>query len=114
MEITYIRKGDYLYPNLALDPADDVDLGKYGQMRRRYLREHREAMYWGMYVEGTLTKHLLEVDEAAQVQVDMTVRRLLKQYPAPDRDVGFLAYVGHMNNLTATVEEAVLHDLIYA
>ena len=113
-EITYIRKGDYLYPNLALDPADDVDLGKYGQMRRRYLREHREAMYWGMYVEDTLTKHLLEVDETAQVQVDMTVKRLLKQYPAPDRDVDFLAYVGHMNNLTAMAEEAVLLDLIYA
>lgn len=60
MEITYTRKGDYLYPNLALDPADQVDIGKYGRMRRRYLREHREAMYWGMFVEGTLTKHLLE------------------------------------------------------
>ena len=113
MEITYTRKGDYLYPNLALDPADNVELGKYSQMRRRYLREHREAMYWGMYVEGTLTKHLLEVDEAAQAEVDLTVKRLLKQYPAPDRDVDFLAYVGHMNNLTAMAEEAVLHDLIY-
>ena len=114
MEITYTQKGDYLYPNLALDPADSVEIGKYGQMRRRYLREHREAMYWGMYVEGTLTKHLLEVDEAAQAQVDMTVKRLLKQFPALDRDVDFLAYVGHMNNLTAIAEEAILHDLIYA
>ena len=114
MEITYTRKGDYLYPNLALDPTDDVELGKYGQMRRRYLREHRKAMYWGMYVEGTLTQHLLEVDEAAQAQVDLTVKQLLKQSPAPDRDVDFLAYVGHMNNLTAMAEEAVLHDLIYA
>ena len=49
-------------------------------------------MYWGMYVEGTLTQHLLEVDETAQAQVDLTVKRLLKQYPAPDRDVDFLAY----------------------
>ena len=114
MEITYTRKGDYLYHNLALDPADDVELGKYGQMRRRYLQEHRKAMYWGMYVEGTLAKHLLEVDETAQVQVDMTVKRLLKQYPAPDRGVDFLAYVGHLNNLTTMAEEIVLHDLIYA
>ncbi len=113
MEITYTRKGDYLYPNLTLDPADNVELGKYGQMRWCYLREHREAMYWGMYVEGTLTQHLLEVDEAAQAQVDLTVRRLLNQYPAPDRDVDFLAHVGHMNNLSAMAEEAVLHDLIY-
>ncbi len=114
MEITYTRKGVFLYPNLALDPADDVEFGKYGQMRRRYLWEHRKAMYWGMYVEGTLTQHLLEVDETAQAQVDLTVRRLLKQYPAPDRGVDFLAYVGHLNNLTTMAEETVLHDLIYA
>ena len=48
MEITYTRKGDCLYPNLALDPADNVEIGKYGQMRWHYLREHREAMYWGI------------------------------------------------------------------
>ncbi len=114
MEITYTRKGDYLYPNLALDPADQVDVGKYGRMRRRYLREHREAMYWGMFVEGNLTKHLLEINDSAQAQVDLPVKQLLKQHPAPDRDVDFLAYVGHMNNLTAMAEEAVLRDLIYA
>lgn len=114
MDITYTRKGDYLYPNPALDPMDTVEIGKYGRMRRRFLREHREAMYWGMYVEGTLTQHLLEVDEAAQAQVDLTVKQLLKQSPAPDRNVDFLAYVGHLNNLTTMAEETVLHDLIYA
>ena len=114
LEITYTRKGDYLYPNLALDPLDHVDVGKYGRMRRRYLREHREAMYWGMYVEGTLTQHLLEVDETAQAQVDLSVKHLLKRHPEPARDIDFLAYVGHMNSLTAMAEETVLHDLIYA
>lgn len=68
----------------------------------------------GMFVEGTLTPHLLEINESAEAQVDLTLKQLLKQYPAPDRDVDFLAYVGHMNNLTAMAEEAVLHDLIYA
>ena len=114
MEITYTRKGDYLYPNLALDPADDVDVGKYGRMRRHYLREHHKPLYWSLYVESTLTKHLMEINDSAQAQVDLTVKRLLKQHPAPDRDVDFLTYVGHINNLTAMAEEAVLHDLIYA
>ena len=114
MEITYTRKGDYLYPNLALDPSDDVDVGKYGRLRRRYLRDHRKPLYWSMYVEGTLTQHLLEINDSAQAQVDLTVKRLLKQHSAPDRDADFLAYVGHMNSLTAIAEETVLHDLIYA
>lgn len=114
MEITYTRKGDYLFPNLTLDTDDDAVPGKYGQMRRRYLKEHRPAMYWRMLIEGSLTSHLLEIDNAAQAQVDLTVRRLLQQYPAPDRDVDFLAHVGHMNNLTSMAEEIVTHDLIYA
>ena len=33
--------------------------------------------------------------------------------PAPDMDVDFLAYVGHMNNLIAMAEEAMLHGIIY-
>ena len=70
-------------------------------------------MYWRMYVEGTLEQHLMEINETAQAQVDLIVKRLLKQYPAPDRDEDFLSYVGHMNNLTAMAEETVLHDLIY-
>ncbi len=44
----------------------------------------------------------------------MTVKQLPKQSPAPDRNVDFLAYVGHLNNLTTMAEETVLHDLIYA
>jgi hypothetical protein len=56
----------------------------------------------------------LEVDATAQAQVDLTIRGLLKQFPAPYRDVDFLAYVGHLNNLTTMAEETVLHDLIYA
>ncbi len=65
-----------------------------------------------MYVDGSLTKHLLEINDSAQV--DLTVRQLLKQHPAPNRDVIFLAYVGNMNSLTSMAEETVLHDLIYA
>ena len=113
MEITYTRKGDYFYPNLALDPADQVDVGKYGRMRRRYLKKHRQGLYSALWIEGKLTSHLLEINETAQSQIERIVKQLLKTNPAPDRDVDFLAYVGHMNNLTAMAEETVLHDLIY-
>lgn len=113
MEITYIRKGDYFYPNLAIDPKDQVDVGKYGQMRRQYLKEHRPGLYGALWIEGKLTSHLLEINDAAFDQIDLTVKQLLKAYPAPDRNVDFLAYVGHMNNLTAMAEEAVIHDLIF-
>ena len=113
MEITYTRKGDYLYPNLAINPEDQVDVGKYGQMRRRYLKEHRPGLYGALWIEGKLTPHLLEINETAFAQIDLIVSQLLKAYPAPDRSVDHLAYVAHMNSLTAMAEETVLRDLIY-
>ena len=81
MEITYIRKGDYLYPNLAIDPEDQVDVGKYGQMRRRYLKEHRPGLYGALWIEGKLTPHLLEINDTAFAQIELIVRQLLKAYP---------------------------------
>lgn len=114
MEITYTRKGDYLYPNLAIDPADQVDVGKYGRMRGRYLKEHRQGVYYALWIEGKLTPHLLEINNTAFDRIDLIVKQLLKTYPAPDRSVDHLAYVAHMNSLTALAEETVLRDLIYA
>ena len=113
MEITYTQKGDYLYPILAIDPEDQVDVGKYGQMRRRFLKEHRPGVYGALWIEGKLTPHLLEINETAFAQISLIVRQLLKSYPAPDRSLDHLAYVAHMNSLTAMAEEMVLHDLIY-
>ena len=42
---TYRRECDYLIPNLVLEDSDDYQIGKYGRMRRRYLKEHRPGFY---------------------------------------------------------------------
>ena len=85
MEIMYIRKGDYFYPNLALDPADQVYVGKYGRMRRRYLKEHRQGLYSALWIEGKLTSHLLEINETAQSQIDRIVKQLLILFSIKNR-----------------------------
>lgn len=69
MEITYTRKGNYLYPNLAFGPEDEVDVRKYGCMRRSYLLERHRSLFMGMFVEGALPRHLLEINESAEAQV---------------------------------------------
>ena len=42
---TYRQEGDYLIPNLALPDESDYQIGKYGRMRRSYLKEHRPVLY---------------------------------------------------------------------
>lgn len=42
---TYRKDGDYYIPNLELPPMPDYQIGKYGRMRRSYLKEHRPSLY---------------------------------------------------------------------
>ena len=43
-ELTYIQAGDYRIPNITLRHTD-ITIGRYGQMRREYLKEHRPILY---------------------------------------------------------------------
>ena len=45
MELTYKKCGDYYIPNLTLGDTKEYNIGKYGWLRRTYLKEHRSAMY---------------------------------------------------------------------
>ena len=57
---TYRQEGDYLIPNLALPDEPEYQIGKYGRMRRSYLKEHRPVLYANLLTSGTLHRHLAE------------------------------------------------------
>ena len=45
MELTYTKCGDYLIPDLVLSDTKEYHIGKYGRLRRAYLKEHRPVLY---------------------------------------------------------------------
>lgn len=61
MILTYHKEGDYLLPNLTVPEAPK--LGKYGMLRRVYLRKHRNGYYTGLQLSGKLDRHLMEIDQ---------------------------------------------------
>ena len=75
-ELTYSRCGDYYIPNLKLSEQPDTPIGKYGRMRRRYLKEHRPGLYSSLILSEKLYPHLLEIDRAAQEQMDTMLPRM--------------------------------------
>ena len=113
MELTYHRKGDYLFPNLYIEQEETEPIGKYGMLRKTYLKEHRSGWYQSMLATGTLSQHLSEIDQTAQRRVEQVVSQLLARNPAPNKGNDPLGWAGHMNNLLALAEEMVLADLIY-
>jgi len=113
--LTYTKVGDYYIPNLVLDSLPDKEVGIYGRMRERYLKEHHPGRYSYLLLSGKLYPYLLEIDEAAQGYFDTMLPRMAaaagvtEELKARDQ----MAWVGRMNMLRAQVEEMIRADLIY-
>ena len=116
MELTYTRIGDYYYPDLCLPPVDDDrPLGKYGLLRKTYLKQYRPMMYDRLLLAGRLDTHLREIDALVAEQVDRIVADLAakegvnEQLKAADQ----LRWVGQMNSFRAAAEEQILREIVY-
>jgi len=112
--ITYTRCGDYLLPNIELEPMRKRPLGKYGRMRRAFLQESNTLLYNHLILTGKLFPHLWEIQETAAARMERLMEELLKQNPAPDKKTNQLGWVQHMNSLRAEAEELICDELIYS
>ena len=54
MELTYTQCGDYFIPDLVLSDTKEYHIGKYGRLRRAYLKEHRPILYTDLIVTEKL------------------------------------------------------------
>ena len=91
--LTYIRCGDYLIPDIRLSYVSDKQLGKYGRMRRVFLAENKPILLDDMILTETLFPHLWEIDEASHHRVEQIITELLEKNPASDKSIQQLAWV---------------------
>ena len=113
-EIEYVEEENgMLNPKLDYPKQPVGNVGKYGEMRRRYLQEHHKTAYSMMILEGTLKRYLMDVNEEAHRQIDALLEGLLRNNPAPDKAANQLGWIRHMNMLKMQAEEIVLRELIY-
>ena len=114
--LTYSQNGDYLIPDLALDPAPAKPLGKYGRMRQTYLKTHRRLIYNQMLLSGSLFSHLQEVDETAHQRLEQMMPQLAKDAGATEdlKARNPMQWTGRMNACKAQAEEVIRNELIYS
>ena len=112
---TYRQVGDYLIPNLVLPDDGDYQIGKYGRMRRSYLKEHRKILYTNYVMEGTLFKHLSEIDQACNERMEIIVSAMSEQEGVTEalKAADQMEWVRRMNSIRNRAEEIVLHELVY-
>ena len=111
--VTYSTVGDYQLPNLTLNQPRKP-LGKYGRLRRTYLKDHRPVLYNTMLLNGSLYPTLTELEQTAAAMKKQLMADLLAKNPAPDKEKNQMAWVQHMNILREQVEEVIQTELIYS
>ena len=113
--MTYTMRDGYRLPDLLPPQEPEVTFGKYALLRRKFLKEHRRVTYTNLLTSGTLTSHLLEIDQTARARMEQIVAQtaqaegVTEELKASDQ----MKWVGLMNNLRHAAEETVLAELIY-
>ncbi|MGE9906998.1 TnpV protein [Lachnospiraceae bacterium SGI.231] len=113
--LNYTLYGDYYLPDLEIN-EEEPTYGKYGIMRKQFLKEHRSARYQYLVLTGKLTEHLNQVDKEVREKVEMLVEQMAEQWGVTEelkmRDQ--MEWVRRMNNIKNVAEEMVLLEIIYA
>ena len=112
---TYRQVGDYFIPSITLPDDGEYQIGKYGRMRRSYLKEYRKILYNNYVLEGTLFRHLAEIDQACNERIENIVSAMAKQEGVTEalKAADQIEWVRRMNSIRNRAEEIVLHELVY-
>ena len=114
--IEYVRNGDYYIPNLT-GPDDKVyNIGKYGRMHAKFIKENRPCFYTAKMIDGTWLAYLEEIDTIAKEMVDRLIKELVVQRDVTEElkaDDQF-AWISAMEQINHTAEEIVFENIVYA
>ena len=108
--ISYTLGEDGLYyPDLYLPEETEYPIGKYGMLRRDYLKEHRKGLYLELVLAGKLNEHLHQIDEECNQMMGRLVEQMTEELKMQDQ----MAWVGRMNNIRVCAEEVILKAVVY-
>ena len=109
---TYHQEGDYFLPDLSVPELPAI--GIWGQRRRRYLKEHRQALYTALLLSGKLNDHLSEVDEQAEAMFSQLVKQMAAQDSITEqlKADNQMKWVRQMNSVRNRAEEIIYNELI--
>ena len=113
--LTYSKNGDYLIPDLTISETNQ-SLGKYGRMRKNYLKEHRPILWNSLLLSEKLYPHLLEIEQTAQNRLEQMMPELAKAAGATEslKASDPMKWVGLMNTCKAQAEEIILNELVFS
>ena len=112
--LSYTLHGDYYLPDLEIN-EEEPTYGKYGIMRKQFLKEHQSARYQYLVLTGKLTDHLNQVEKEVREKVEMLMEQLAEEGGVTEelKMQDQMEWVRRMNDIKATAEEIVYRNIIF-
>ena len=112
--LSYTLHGDYYLPDLAMN-EEEPTYGKYGMLRKQFLKMHRPARYQYLLMTGELIAYLNRVDQEAREQVESLMKQMVERQGVTEqlKMQNQMKWVGLMNSIKVCAEEIVLQELVY-
>ena len=101
-------------PDLVLR-EEEPTYGKYGMLRKQFLKEHRSARYQYLLLTGKLNEHLNQTDQEAREQVEMLMKQMAEKKGVTEelKVQDQMKWGGLMNNIKVSAEEIILKNMVY-
>ena len=115
-EIAYSKQGEYLLPDITVPDEPETHVGKYGSLRRNYLKEQHYGIFLSLLTQGKLNQHLKETQEEAQGRMEQIVSEMAKSQEVTEelKAKDQMLWLSMMNNIRQAAEEIVMSELVYA
>lgn len=112
--LSYTLHGDYYLPDLVLNEEEAL-YGKYGMLRKQFLKEYRSAKYQYLLLTGKLTEDLNQIDKEAREQMEILMEQMAEKQGVTEKlkAQDQMEWVRLMNNIKTSAEEIVLKNLVY-
>ena len=112
--MSYTLHGDYYLPDLVLREEEPI-YGKYGMLRKQFLKEHRSARYQYMLLTGKLNEHLNQIDQEVREQVETLMEQMTEKQGVTEelKAQDQMKWVRLMNNIKVSAEEIILKNMVY-
>ena len=111
--MSYTLHGDYYLPDLVLR-EEEPTYGKYGMLRKQFLKEYRPIRHQNLLLSGKLTAHLNQIDQEVTEQVEVLMKQMAEKQGVNEnlKRQDQMKWVRLMNNIKASAEEIVLKNLV--
>ena len=112
---TYTKVGDYYIPNIAVPDIKKYNIGKYGNLRKIFLKEYHKSYYIALFMEGKLFEHLTEIDETCHKCLKDMVTKMAEQEGVTEqlKATDQMLWMRKMNSIRNRAEEVILREYVY-